>query len=102
MKHKPITMREAEVKAKEVNKSLSAYDFNPDCCVQIKTDEGCEWFLRSAFALTYGRFYLIFGEHHHPICIAKNDVTWFAQYVMMHTKLADASSYLITNISPDD
>lgn len=95
-------MEDAEAKAREINKSLSAYDFNPDFCIQIKTDEGCDWFLTSAFALSYERYYLIFAEHHNPICIAKNDVTWFAQYCMVHEKPNSVSSFRYPQLPTSD
>ncbi|RJQ30315.1 hypothetical protein C4565_00590 [Candidatus Parcubacteria bacterium] len=75
MKHKIAPIQEAIQKAEEINKNLTAYDFDACSCVQIEDEEGSSWFLHSAFVLRYKSYYLVFAEHHDTMVFHKDDVT---------------------------
>jgi len=68
------TLVDAEAKATEIEDSLSAYDFAGSTFVHIRTHEKYQAEIPNAFVLTYGEWYIIFAEHHNPICFHKDDV----------------------------
>lgn len=71
---------EVEKKAKQIEDSLSAYDFKPDHYVRVVTDEGCDFTFASAFVLRYYQHYIVFAEHHDPMVFHKEDVTSIYQF----------------------
>jgi len=69
-----VSLKEAEAKADEIDAKCSAYDFKGNNYVRVVTDEGLELIMPNAFALEFGDWYLLFAEHHDPMCFHKEDV----------------------------
>lgn len=90
---KSRTLHEADAKAIEIDKKLTAYDFAPNRCVQVMDDEGCQWFYRSAFALKWHEWYFVFAEHHVKLVIHEDEVTWIAEYTMIDKEIKNADKF---------
>jgi hypothetical protein len=66
--------------AQEHEKTLSSYAFSGYEIVVIIHEEGSVLVFRSAFALEYGAYLLIFTEHHNYHVYHKNELTFFGHF----------------------
>jgi len=69
--------KQAIQKQEEIDKTLTALSFNPKSWVYIIHEEGTTLIYRSAFAVKYDDWYLIFTEHHGNMLHHNSDVKVF-------------------------
>jgi hypothetical protein len=93
MRHKSGILQRIEAKAKEIEDSLSAYDFKLDHCVRVIVANGSEFIFKSAFVLKYEDWYMVFAEHDDFKCFAIEDLQQIYQFQMLSSKIQDASKF---------
>lgn len=73
--------REAEQVAREVDKSLTAYDFHPYSMVEIVHEEGTILNFKSAFVREWKDYIFVFTEHHRTHVYHKSDLVSWGTYM---------------------
>ena len=82
----------AEQRMLEIEKTLTAYDFDPNSYVQAHAESGEEYFFPYAFARKWKdpengmEFWFIFAEHAPPVWILVDDSSWCKQYKRVKVK----------------
>lgn len=82
--------------AKEVDKNLTAYDFNSDDLVVVQHIEGTQLMYRCAFLKEWKNYILIFTEHHKSLVYDKDDLYSYNQYTSMKVEKLTGTPYVDT------
>lgn len=86
--------KEAEQVAKEIDKKLSAYDFNPYSLTEIIHEEGTILHYRSAFAKEWQDWIFVFTEHHGTHVYHKSDLYSWGTYVRKDGEKLEGTGYV--------
>lgn len=86
--------REAEQVAKEADKKLTAYNFNPYHMVEIIHEEGTILHYKSAFTKEWKDYIFVFTEHHGTHIYHKSDLSGYGTYIRYETGKLEGTGYI--------